>query len=319
MKVIKRSTIAGLSDDEADLCYSLGIGHMVMLLAGYLVKYCGWTFERVQHGLEVFAGVKSLTMEMIYAGLTFKTFEIHDCPYQDFLSPAGFLGVFGQIAKCYVGGLLHWATVCSSWVYLNLGTSHRVCYNPLGTNAGSVRDGNIMVSRMCFLILFSVVRKVHWLLEQPLSSKMQEHPKMRLLQRLRDETVLDGHEAHGWMGAYGARTPKASKWEGSPAWVSKLGNSLTKSQLACLGDDQVVVRDATKGSVTGGKHLKETQAYPHGYGQVVANLFGIAFSKHEVPPCRLDRLSEISRKALLETDWSDMELGGLFSKLEKEL
>ena len=73
--------------------------------------------------------------------------------------------------------------MCSSWVTLNRATSGRRAHNPLGYNKPYVRDANVMVSRMSMLIMFGLCLGVEWVLEQPLSSIMVCHPRMRQVQR----------------------------------------------------------------------------------------------------------------------------------------
>ena len=98
-----------------------------------------------------------------------------------------------------------WATVCSSWVQINSGTSFRSILNPSGDLSRKyINDANTMTSRkldssnaflchgkstmrsllmkcprMCLLLLLVVARGGSWLLEQPRSSVMGEYHRFK--------------------------------------------------------------------------------------------------------------------------------------------
>ena len=86
-----------------------------------------------------------------------------------------------------------WGTVCSSWVHMNSGTSHRSRLLPEGdVRKPYIRDANTMVSRrlacfnhdfqdprMVLLLCLVVVRGGAFLLEQPVSSVMGEYFRFR--------------------------------------------------------------------------------------------------------------------------------------------
>ena len=79
--------------------------------------------------------------------------------------------------------LLHFATVCSSWVIINRGTSQRSDGEPLGPNGGEsarhyVRAANVMVARVSLLMIFALCLGHDVILEQPSSSLMFKHPRV---------------------------------------------------------------------------------------------------------------------------------------------
>jgi hypothetical protein len=106
------------------------------------------------------------------------TFEILDDPAQDILSSVGFILAVRMLLQVRGRGILHFATVCSSWVMINRSTSGRSPYCPLGDTAHQyVRDANVMVSRSMLLALFGLALGHDWALEQPSSSLMFFHPR----------------------------------------------------------------------------------------------------------------------------------------------
>jgi hypothetical protein len=106
------------------------------------------------------------------------TFEIIDDPSEDILSSVGFIKAVRLMLQVRGRGILHFATVCSSWVMINRSTSGRSPYWPLGdTSHQYVRDANTMVSRTVLLALFGLALGFDWALEQPSSSLMFFHPR----------------------------------------------------------------------------------------------------------------------------------------------
>ena len=97
----------------------------------------------------------------------------------------GFLRAVGLVLRLRVGGLVWGGTPCSSWVFMNRGTSKRTASNPLGDcSEPSVRLGNLLTTRFVLLVLLGVARGAMWCCEQPMSSLMPRHPRMQQLWRL---------------------------------------------------------------------------------------------------------------------------------------
>ena len=87
------------------------------------------------------------------------------------------------------------------------------------------------------------------------------------------------------MGAFGAKTTKPSVLWSSESWIQHLVKSVPSNSKADQ-DVQVVRTVACVGrtSISGGRHLKETQAYPDDYGHVICFVFclgGHVFSSQE--------------------------------------
>jgi hypothetical protein len=180
-------------------------------------------------GVEFFAGVKTWSGELQKRGLNVYSFEILDDKiHGDFLGDLGFINALGVILRCKPGAILHWATVCSSWVTINRGTSGRGVSNPLGNvDRLYVRDANTMVSRMCLCILFGVCLNLDWILEQPLSSIMTSHPRFQVLLNMSELGAIKHiMEVHTWMGSFGGFSPKPTMLVGTPVWLSRLARTL---------------------------------------------------------------------------------------------
>jgi hypothetical protein len=171
--------------------------------------------------------------------------------------------------------IVHWATVCSSWVRINKATSGRTVANPLGcTRHAYVAQANVMVSRCALLILFGMCLSLDFILEQPGTSLMFEHPRIRQLQELADAGGLRPiRSIWTWMGAFGAPTPKPTKLFGTPIWMMALKRTIRRKDFAKRTDLVTYTEDVTgKVSYSGSTGLKSSQAYPKGYGTATRKL-----------------------------------------------
>lgn len=82
--------------------------------------------------LESFAGQKAVTRAFIRAGHCAVSFEILDNPVMDVLSPEGYALLVSLALRTGCGSFKLTAPVCSTWVWVNRGTSLRSWDRPLG-------------------------------------------------------------------------------------------------------------------------------------------------------------------------------------------
>ena len=113
------------------------------------------------------------------------TYELRDNSANDITSDIGLLLGVKLALRLKVSGLLWSGTPCSSWTFLNRGTSKRSHCAPLGdVGCSSVASSNLIVTRMALLCMLAVARSATWAMEQPGSSLMPQHPRLRRLQEL---------------------------------------------------------------------------------------------------------------------------------------
>ena len=166
----------------------------------------------------------------------------------------GFCLALKLICRLRRFGLTWWAPPCSSWVWISRATNKRSVEDPLGDeNQKRVRWNNRLVSRL--MILLELVRflGLFWILEQPQSSIILEHPKFN--KRLKR---LGTRQKFLWMQCYGGESPKPTILYGDSKGLAKLGanrTTLTKSILEVTTQNE-------RGQISGGKDLQGTQAYP---------------------------------------------------------
>ena len=73
-----------------------------------------------------------------------------------------------QTVCSQIGALYNHNMVCTSWVFMNMGTSMRSRMNIMGNERlPYVRDANIMVSRCALICELCIVLGVYFFLEQP--------------------------------------------------------------------------------------------------------------------------------------------------------
>ena len=135
---------------------------------------------------EFFSGVGNVGGSFVERGYMAALYDIERSrDFEDLTKPEGFLTAMATTIKCKPGALAHWATVCSSWVWVCRATTKRSMLNPKGdTRHQFVTDGNVMVARMVLLVLVGLALEVQWILEQPSSSIMPWTHWMRLLRSI---------------------------------------------------------------------------------------------------------------------------------------
>ena len=221
---------------------------------------------------------------------------------------------------CYVlmmldGGrsMAHWATVCSSWVYSSRGSCGRSRLITLGDGrVEAVKAGNLQVARMAMVMQLLWSAGIPWLLEQPASSVMSVHPKMRILY-----DSMGWFTCRTWMGLFGAPTPKPTVLKSSHQFVFKLVRKMTKEHRERFAQLKAEAEAAGEGMVRelepdvdgkrrfcGTANLKKSQEYPVGYAEAVFE----AFQEWREKSREAERLSDSDSdygSVVGNDDWAD--------------
>jgi hypothetical protein len=250
-------------------------------------------------------------------------FDITVCNLLEIVSLEGFVNAVRLLVHAKPRAIVHWATVCSSWVRINKATSGRTVANPLGrTRHAYVAEANIMVSRCALLILFGMCLSLDFILEQPGTSLMFEHPRIRQLQALADAGGLRPiRSIWTWMGAFGAPTPKPTKLLGTPTWMLALRRTIRRTDFVKRTDMVTYAEDATgKVSYSGSTGLKSSQAYPKGYGTATSKLLLAAPMDLDTDSdVDIDVLDEEAAKFICDGGnmWKDANVGPVWSLVYK--
>ncbi len=217
--------------------------------------------------LETFAGRHAVTRAHQAGGLRAVGVDIEvDRSLHDFCSVAGFCHVLSLALQCVGGCQSMNAPVCSSWSWLNRGTSKRSLSEPLGTehNEG-VRLGNLMAARLVLVLLVMLAHGAWALVEQPVGSLFAQHPRMQwLIEHTRWWRMSIN------MGCYGAPSAKPTELYSSCQWVGELRDYVIRWWHPA--DTEAQLTQTSKGprrSVSGNAATKESQHYPEAFGRAV--------------------------------------------------
>ncbi|CAK9096788.1 Uncharacterized protein SCF082_LOCUS45422 [Durusdinium trenchii] len=180
----------------------------------------------------------------------------------DLVEPSGFALLLSTILRSKPDAVFAFGVVCSTWVAVSRGSTHRHYFLPLGDpNSPSCNKANLLVARTCLALLLIIARGSTFVIEQPNSSLLYRHPRFNALMRL--TTVF---KQSFWMSGWGGKTPKRTVlWSNSsavrvfktkPKHRVKRGKSLTDKYRDSSG----------KVRYKGNKNLRSSQQYPLRFG-----------------------------------------------------
>ena len=110
----------------------------------------------------------------MFIGELSKKYKRPGSPTHDLSSNVGLLTAVVALLSIAVGGLIHLATVCTSFVFMNSGTHGRSSFCPEGLNGDLeyIKLGTTLASRSSLLALLAWALGAVWILEQPSRSCM---------------------------------------------------------------------------------------------------------------------------------------------------
>lgn len=171
-----------------------------------------------------------------------------------------------QVLCVCPAGIIFLAPVCASWIWLTRGITKRSVVTPLGnTDIGFVHDANLMVSRVILLILLADAMGLTWLLEQPINSLLEWHPRFMELMQLHSVRRVSVN-----MSGFGALTMKPS-WLYTCHRAWELLRSMAAYRTAARTGRTLV--ETSNGKVHGTPEMSTAQAYPVRFGEAVACVY----------------------------------------------
>ena len=262
--------------------------------------------------IEWFAGVGMVHKAFERRGFVSLAYDINQflgdrdvSDFNDFCNVRGLLLACRWLSRQRWGGASHWATVCSTWVWLSRSSTHRSESSPLGRGETSrvVSEANEMVATMSALIRWSLAKQGVFILEQPATSLMIKHPRLAAL-KLDLSRRLSWHETRMHMGAWGAPTMKPSVLYGNvPVSILKRPLSAAdKLRIKERSSEHKVTEIDAWGRVAGSEGLKATQEYPLEYGEAAATALT---SPPVVAIDDADTEDESDRSGLVNDNWAD--------------
>ena len=316
--VVRRSSevlgeACGITALEVRALHRLGAPPILFWLLAVLLRMLGPRSLDLDC-VEWYSGIGEVHAAMqrrFFASLPYDV--IHDDNYQDMTTAWGFITALEWARRMTFFGFSPFGTVCSSWVWVCRSTTGRSVGNVLGDeNVHSVKQGNLMVARMMFLYMLLAAKRVAFVLEQPSSSMMANHPKVA-------ERGL--HSIHTWMACFGAPTAKPSRlYSNEPIVIDKMKRSMTKSiRENCSSKGVTTVKKGVgvlSNQVTGGKLLKETQCYTREYAEALTESYMSWRDGMPVVPVDENSDSDVDIDGL-DAGWDDCDLDSVVQTLKR--
>ena len=259
----------------------------------YLCNNLGWCADqrRELSGVEYFAGCQRLSMALRDAGL--KHVVSYDIKYDqramDLCSTVGYATALLLLLNIACGGIAWFAPVCSSWIWLALGSTKRRAENQWLGNQGreEVVMGNLMNVRIATMIRIAHFRGVKWFIEQPLRTYFFETPIMRETLR-----TIGFCRAFCWLGSWGHSMHKPSVFYASECcqWMTQLKGSrpLTSEKRGWKRSGKWI---------SGTSDLKDSEHYPVEFCRAFAMLCVASIPQQDpgfpVPPTPMHATANI--------------------------
>ena len=234
--------------------------------------------------VEMFAGVGAITSAMQGFGYKGKSMDKEFCVADDLLTWCGLLKALWLVSQVQKGGVVWLAPPCGNFVWMSRYTTKRSMQNPLGQGANA-ELANKLVSRVCLIVYFCTCIGVNWVIEQPGSSLLWEHPDVAGL--LAD---LPHRNIQTQLGAFGANNVKTLVLVGSVPCLQELQRTVSRSDRARIVKKRLqcgLARRFTdhngRTRCTGNSNLTLSSAYTRHFGLAVADLFHRHWQNHADP------------------------------------
>ena len=253
---------------------------------------------------ELFAGNGAWSGGMRLLGYSGSTWDARRSDDHNFLTPVGFmLAIMGAFAIHQCGVLLA-APPCSSWIFATRWTSGRVG-DVLGhTESAYIQGQNALVARLVYVLTLCCKRGVWWIVEQPASSIMWEHPRWKRLVR-RYRAIVRSVKLD--MGAYSMLCVKDTLLVGTAPYLEQMARRMTPDDRQALQFNghrlvtgKTTVDKSGKRRFQGSRELKQTQAYDFGFGSAHALRYKEFVETHAAD----------NPHPMVDSDSSDSEIGG---------
>ena len=265
---------------------------------------------------EVFAGTAAASRHLQALGYTGRAVDLAYSQDHDVLAPTGLLLLLQTAFELKPGGVLWAAPPCSSWVFMNLGSTGRHVLVEGNFALRRIVGQSALVERLVLVLELLTLRGVYWILEQPASSYMWQYPAMQACLQRHGIVVPQTLE----MGAYGGGSQKPTHLVGTAPYLAQLDRRCSaelKLRLRVEG-----VQTATTWVGADGKRrrqgtslLKSTQSYPEGFGAAHALAFRACYGEAS---CGTSSAAS-SYKVPRSSTGRGSELWGLLSRLPDRL
>ena len=223
--------------------------------------------------IDGFAGAARIFSAFSAAGLPSAAYDLDNDPVlQNILSAPGFITLVQWCRRLKAfESFSSWGVLCSSWIFMSRSSTGRRPYNVEGervdgSTTRSVREGNLMASRMSLILMLLMVRGTIFCVEQPESSLLFNHHRFAHLRR-----KMRLFRCNTWLGAYGGDSAKLIKVLSNHQCVYTLHRKLNMKTFEAKAS--AVVVKLPDGRVSGGPDLKASQTYPVAYASTLLDMY----------------------------------------------
>ena len=232
------------------------------------------------NGIEYFAGhaavSRHLRAQTSFMGHSVLSYDIKHGPLEDWNGAAGFITAIQWWRRLLQHELVWLGTVCSSWIFMCMGSSGRSIRDPRGsTQYAAIRDGNAHVARSALMMALTYACNQCFVLEQPGSSLMPHHPALKWIRQRAHDAGFVFHIVETFMFQFGGKTLKPTILLSNNKWTH--GSVRKRPYVSKSKESARMVKTYTRSDgkrrCTGTKGLKSTQQYPEGFGHAVADNF----------------------------------------------
>jgi len=193
----------------------------------------------VHEFMEHFAGDAAVSQGMRLVGFSGVTFDLRISRLHDLLTPVGLLATLTACMKLRRRALAWFAPPCSTWVWMSRSSTGRavtVTGDPANEN---VQAQNILVRRLVHILTLLIKRGVYFIIEQPKSSVMFNHPAVKRFKERYEDRI---EEADLQMGHWTLENRKdTTLWGWAPHLSSdRINRKMTRQERAWMADGQKV-------------------------------------------------------------------------------
>jgi hypothetical protein len=217
--------------------------------------------------VELFCGEGQLSAAFKEKGFRTRQLDRDRSPSQDLGNMTGLQNAIQAIMALKVGALLWLAPPCKNWVFLSMPQHKRKRSNAfLGQHPNAqTREANSLVYVVAALVRLAVARGVHYILEQPIDSRMLQTACMsKALKLTQAQTTVT------YLAAFCTDFPCCKGLH--LCGTAPILRGLRRNLPPICPSAQVYVKDDFTGAISGGPDLEKTQAYPQEFGYAARNL-----------------------------------------------
>ena len=172
-----------------------------------------------------------------------------------------------------IGATAWFGVPCSTFVFMSRSHTKRSRRLPKGkSKRQDVRRANLIVDRVAFLIKILSLRKVYWIMEQPLNSLLWVMPAIARAKKKCQVRGLGWQRRFLWMGHYGHVLWKPTELVGVFPGMAKAWPTKRPPKRDTSSAYHAYVDSKGRRRSTGRAGLKATEHYPPAFCSVTASL-----------------------------------------------